>query len=86
MKYWGIVVLAVFSLVAAPVANAQMMEQSSQPQAAASGTETQPEFGALTGKIVSVDIEHGTLTLDTGEQLTLTPNFEYTSFLRLVRR
>jgi hypothetical protein len=77
MKYWGIAILAVVTLVAAPVAYAQMMEH---PQASASGTETQHEFGALMGKIVSVDIENGTLTLDTGEQLTLTPNFEYTSF------
>jgi hypothetical protein len=80
MKYTGTAILVVLALVTAPMAYAQMMDQSSQPQASASGSENQHEFGALTGRIVSIDIEHGTLTLDTGEQLMLTPNFEYTSF------
>lgn len=43
-------------------------------------TPTGPQAGALvTGKITALDLANGTLTLDSGEQYTLPPNFEYTS-------
>jgi hypothetical protein len=67
MRKLTAVAMAAFLLVTAP-AFAQMQNPSAQSQM------------SLTGKISSIDLAQGTLTLDNGYQFTLAPNFQYTSF------
>jgi hypothetical protein len=67
-------------LLMAPLAFAQMAEQPDQ-----SGATTMNPDGAgrdmalVTGKITTVDLSQGTLTLDNGTEISLPQTFQYTS-------
>ncbi|MBP1599666.1 MAG: hypothetical protein H6Q05_5043 [Acidobacteria bacterium] len=78
-KFTVVTALAVL-LLTTPVF-AQMAGQSSEP-----GTITMSESGhhqnemLAAGRITEIDLANGTVTLDTGNQFTLAPSLQYTSF------
>jgi hypothetical protein len=59
-------------------ASAQMSEQPGIE--ATSNDGSGQSMVTVVGKISTVDLSQGTLTLEDGTQLTLPPSFEYTSF------
>jgi Protein of unknown function (DUF1344) len=81
-----LVVLAAL-VVGAPAASAQLMEPSSPPdsrQGSPDGTSPHMDtLVAVEGKIQSVDLSQGTLTLDDGTQFVLPSSFQYTSYPRV---
>lgn len=74
------VIAAVAALMLATPAFAQVAGQPSEP-----GTMQMNDNGihqaetSTSGKIKEVDLGRGTLTLDTGMEFTIAPNFEFTS-------
>lgn len=78
-KYVAVLVAVLLS--AAVPAFSQMADQPAQPEtitlAQSEGSQSQI---SVMGKIVELDLSQGTVTLDNGEQFTLAPSFQYTSF------
>jgi hypothetical protein len=65
-------------LLAATPAVAQMADTSGQPGNMLENAYHQTGMSTM-GRIAAVDLANGTLTLDTGYQFKLAPNFEFTS-------
>ncbi len=92
-KQAGVILLVIGLAVGAPVvaAFAQNSQDTNAPGMRPSDdswtgatkpgwTPTGPQAGALaTGKITELDLANGTMTLDNGEQFTLSQSLEYTS-------
>jgi hypothetical protein len=78
MKKFSMLALAALVLMAAP-AYAQMADQPTQPGNMPENGAHQTEMSVV-GKIATVDLSQGTLTLDNGTQFTLPQSFEFTSF------
>jgi len=75
------VALAALVLMVAPAyAQVQAQDQTAgQSMAMPDNGASQTEM-TVTGRVASIDLSQGTLTLDNGMQFTLAPNFEFTSF------
>ncbi len=81
MKTLTLVALAAFVLMAAPAyAQMQAADQTAGQSLAMPENGAHQDQMTITGKIASLDLSQGTLTLDNGMQFTLPQNFEYTSF------
>jgi hypothetical protein len=79
MAKFAVTVLACLLLMV-PSAYAQM---TGQPGQAGAYTPTEGGSGqmqSVMGRIVSIDLSEGTLTLDNGTQFRLPQSFQYTSF------
>ena len=77
MKKFALVALAAVVLMAAP-AYAQMADQPGQPGNMPENGFHQNEM-TVVGKIATIDLSEGTLTLDNGMQFTLPQSFQFTS-------
>lgn len=72
-----LVILVAVALLSAP-AFAQMWGQQSGSETAQAGRESSPAMN-VSGKITSIDLVNGTLTLDNGTHFLLAPSLQYTS-------
>jgi len=81
MKSFVVIALAALALMAAPAyAQVQAQDQTGGQSMAMPDNGAHQTEMTVTGRIASIDLSQGTLTLDSGMQFTLLQNFEYTSF------
>ena len=81
MKTFALVALAAFALMTAPAyAQMQAADQTAGQSQAMPDNGSHQNAMTILGKIASIDLSQGTLTLDNGMQFTLPQNFEFTSF------
>jgi hypothetical protein len=67
--------------LATPAFAQDMTNQSAEPGTMSMNDNGYNQHEAMVhGKITEIDLARGTLTLDNGTELTLAPNFEFTSF------
>lgn len=71
-------ILVAGALLLAP-ALSPLWGQPSAAEAAQGPRELSPEVSA-SGKVASIDLANGTMTLDTGDQFRLAPSLQFTSF------
>ena len=80
MKKFALVALAAVALMAAPAyAQMQAADQTAAQTAAMPDNGYHQNEMTVGGKIASVDLSQGTLTLDNGMQFTLPQSFQFTS-------
>jgi hypothetical protein len=77
MNKLPVITMIALLLTATPVF-AQMADPAAQPGTMPATGVHQTEMSAM-GKITAIDLEHRTLTLDTGAQFTLAPSLQYTT-------
>ena len=81
MKKLTLVALAAIVLMVAPAfAQTQAADQTGSQSMAMPDTGAHQSEMTAGGKIASIDLSQGTLTLDNGMQFTLPQSFQFTSF------
>ena len=79
MAKFAVAALAALLLLV-PSAYAQMTGQTGQAGTSALTESGSGQMMSATGRIVSIDLAEGTLTLDNGTQFRLPQTFQFTSF------